>query len=200
MQQLWFRVHLAKPTPIYQVRHILSLYRNNCSPISLLILLACLSMCEFQTKLRGKLEGRVCWFWCFAEQSWPNRTLQDQRVAFGHWPACLACFRTDFKIQRTNKKYQWLASCFSHICIYLHPTIRTWDPRKRLILSVPRGFCYKFHHRAYCSGCDFKHVCFKCNGAHRSVNCNFRGSDKESPNERSPKPVSPSVANTGKSV
>jgi hypothetical protein len=72
--------------------------------------------------------------------------------------------------------------------------------RKPPILSVPRGFCYKFHRGAYCSGCDFKHVCFKCNGAHRSVNCNFRGSAKESPNERSPKPVSSSVANTGKSV
>ena len=72
--------------------------------------------------------------------------------------------------------------------------------RKPPILSVPRGFCYKFHRGAYCSGCDFKHVCFKCNGAHRSVNCNFRGSATESPNGRSPKPFSPSVANTGKSV
>jgi hypothetical protein len=76
--------------------------------------------------------------------------------------------------------------------------------RKPPILSVPRGFCYKFHRGAYCSGCNFKHVCFKCNRAHpvncNSVNCNFRGSAKESPNERSPKPVSPSVANTGKSV
>ena len=84
-----------------------------------------------------------------------------------------------------------------------HATQSQNSSRSPQNLSVPTGFCYKFHQGAYCSGCDFKHVCFKCNGAHRSVNCNFRGPAKQSPNtpsERSPKPVSPSVANTSKSV
>ena len=67
-------------------------------------------------------------------------------------------------------------------------------------LSVPGGFCYKFHRGAYCSGCEFKHVCFKCNGAHRSVNCNFRSEAKKSSNERSPRPVPSSVANTSNGV
>ena len=67
-------------------------------------------------------------------------------------------------------------------------------------VSVSKGYCYKFHRGAYCSGCDFKHACFKCHAAHRSVNCNFRGAAKKSPNDRSPKTISPSVANTGKSV
>ena len=67
-------------------------------------------------------------------------------------------------------------------------------------LSVPRGFCYKFHRGSYCSGCEFKHVCFKCNGAHRSVNCNFRSAAKKSSNERSPRPVPSSVANTSNGV
>ena len=67
-------------------------------------------------------------------------------------------------------------------------------------LSVPRGFCYKFHRGAYCPGCEFKHVSFKCNGAHRSVNCNFRSAAKKSSHERSPRPVPSSVANTSNGV
>ncbi len=50
-------------------------------------------------------------------------------------------------------------------------------------LSIPRGYCYKFHRGTYRSGCAFKHVCFKCSKAHHFVNCNFRGADQKSPNE-----------------
>ena len=42
-------------------------------------------------------------------------------------------------------------------------------------ISMPAGFCYKFHKGADCSGCAFKHDCFKCGGNHRGLNCNFRG-------------------------
>ena len=32
--------------------------------------------------------------------------------------------------------------------------------------QVPKGYCFKFHKGIPCLGCDFKHSCFKCQGAH----------------------------------
>ena len=65
-------------------------------------------------------------------------------------------------------------------------------------VSIPLGSCFKFHCGTFCAGCEFKHVCFKCNGSHRAVNCNFRGPNKPSPTEWSSKPTSTSVANASK--
>ena len=45
-------------------------------------------------------------------------------------------------------------------------------------LDVPRGYCFKFHKGGYCSGCSFKHLCAKCDGPQRAINCNFRAFSK----------------------
>lgn len=42
-------------------------------------------------------------------------------------------------------------------------------------LRIPRGFCFIYHRGGDCMGCSFKHACFKCEGSHRALNCNFRG-------------------------
>ena len=39
---------------------------------------------------------------------------------------------------------------------------------------VPKGFCRKFHRGIDCSGCNFKHQCFKCGVVHPALRCNFR--------------------------
>ena len=39
---------------------------------------------------------------------------------------------------------------------------------------IPKGFCYRFHSGKACSGCDFKHSCFKCEGSHKGSQCLFR--------------------------
>ena len=41
-------------------------------------------------------------------------------------------------------------------------------------LRVPRGFCFTYHRGGDCMGCSFRHDCFKCEGSHRALNCNFR--------------------------
>lgn len=41
--------------------------------------------------------------------------------------------------------------------------------------SIPRGYCFKFHKGKACSGCEFKHSCFKCDSLHPGLKCNFRG-------------------------
>ena len=55
--------------------------------------------------------------------------------------------------------------------------------RSRLSESsiVPKGYCFKFHKKAQCAGCSFKHSCPKCEGAHRMSICTFRSQSKQSP-------------------
>ena len=49
---------------------------------------------------------------------------------------------------------------------------------KQPFISIPRGYCFKFHKGDECFGCDFKHACFKCGGPHTGLKCNFRGPQK----------------------
>jgi hypothetical protein len=35
--------------------------------------------------------------------------------------------------------------------------------------AIPLGYCFKFHKGEACSGCEFKHSCFKCDGLHRDL-------------------------------
>ena len=64
-------------------------------------------------------------------------------------------------------------------------------------LRVPRGFCFTYHRGGDCMGCSFRHDCFKCEGSHRALNCNFRaktggiqsqnrGANKPSPHSTTP--------------
>lgn len=46
--------------------------------------------------------------------------------------------------------------------------------------AVPKGYCFKYHRGMACSGCQFKHSCFKCDGVHRATQCNFRRPDSVS--------------------
>ena len=50
---------------------------------------------------------------------------------------------------------------------------------KTPFLNIPRGHCFKFHKGDVCSGCEFKHSCFKCEGPHPALRCNFRGFSKK---------------------
>ena len=42
-------------------------------------------------------------------------------------------------------------------------------------ISIPEGYCLKYHRGGDCAGCSFKHSCCKCEGAHLALHCNFRG-------------------------
>ena len=53
----------------------------------------------------------------------------------------------------------------------------------------PKGFCWKFHNRRRCSGCSFKHQCFKCGNAHPISPC-----------QQNPKPAGGRVARLEREV
>ena len=64
----------------------------------------------------------------------------------------------------------WLRSCsFGKAQSTVSPV-----PKKANNVSVPKGFCFKFHRGIPCAGCSFKHSCFKCGKNHRGSTCNFR--------------------------
>ena len=46
---------------------------------------------------------------------------------------------------------------------------------------IPKGFCYKFHKGVPCPRSALKHICFKCDGYHRTSSCNFRPSTDRRP-------------------
>ena len=39
--------------------------------------------------------------------------------------------------------------------------------------AIPKGYCYRFQRGKECSGCAYKHVCFKCNGNHGGCSAIF---------------------------
>ena len=57
-------------------------------------------------------------------------------------------------------------------------------------LRVPKGFCFQFHKGNVCSGCSFKHACFKCGNAHPAISCNFRGPRRQPTSSSTKKPQS----------
>ena len=63
--------------------------------------------------------------------------------------------------------------------------------------QVPKGYCSKFHKGIPCLGCDFKHSCFKCQGAHSSKHCNFR-TPAEKPLSSAGRPTKSSSPHTSK--
>ena len=52
--------------------------------------------------------------------------------------------------------------------------------------SLPKGYCFKFIKGLKCSGCAFKHLCYKCEGSHQPRLCNFRPQSGTSNNDSRP--------------
>ena len=48
---------------------------------------------------------------------------------------------------------------------------RTRRPNQRPFQSFPKGVCWRFHSRQFCTGCNFKHSCFKCGSVHPATQC-----------------------------
>ena len=55
------------------------------------------------------------------------------------------------------------------------PPTSVTSTKSVFLISVPRGYCFKYHRGGDCAGCSFKHACCKCDGPHRALHCNFRG-------------------------
>ena len=60
--------------------------------------------------------------------------------------------------------------------------------------GIPKGYCFKFSKGVKCSGCAFKHLCYKCDGSHPPKRCNFRAKSKVFNNDSQPaksQPIKP---------
>ena len=70
----------------------------------------------------------------------------------------------------------WLRACTSSQAAKKVPS-QDNSQKANQGISVPKGFCVKFHKGYFCAGCSYKHLCYKCNGSHKVTNCNFRPSN-----------------------
>ena len=53
-------------------------------------------------------------------------------------------------------------------------------PSSRTRSDTPLGYCFRFSKGAECSGCQYKHLCYKCEGSHPPTSCLFRARSKAS--------------------
>ena len=48
------------------------------------------------------------------------------------------------------------------------------QPRQRFRSFFPKGTCWAFQVGKHCSGCQFKHVCYKCGTKHTGSQCSVQ--------------------------
>ena len=70
----------------------------------------------------------------------------------------------------------------------------------RPYMQIPKGFCYHFHMGRDCTGCRYKHECFKCHkGTHPASSCTFRPYNNNKAQPRAARSSTTVTPNTNKS-
>lgn len=120
-----------------------------------------------------------------------GQTIQDLAARGLNWRFYDENFRFLRQTQRTLVPWGsihgelWLRSQYSMTRKSPGPQVgqNNFAPKPRSPTAVPWGYCFKFHRGQSCTGCAFKHSCFKCQGNHRVSQCgnNFRGFNGKSP-------------------
>ena len=73
----------------------------------------------------------------------------------------------------------WIrAQSFAHIAPARSNIAQPSGRTSQLGPFVPIGSCRAFHKGVKCTGCSYKHNCFKCGAAHSAKSCNFRTSSR----------------------
>jgi hypothetical protein len=73
----------------------------------------------------------------------------------------------------------WIrAQSFAHIAPARSNIAQPSGRTSQLGPFVPIGSCRTFHKGVKCTGCSYKHTCFKCGAAHSAKSCNFRPSGR----------------------
>ena len=73
----------------------------------------------------------------------------------------------------------WIrAQSFAHITPARSNIAQPSGRTSQLGPFVPIGFCRVFHKGVKCTGCSYKHTCFKCGAAHSAKSFNFRPSGR----------------------
>ena len=65
------------------------------------------------------------------------------------------------------------------------PAVSSESSHKKYRQLFPTGFCRKFHRGDKCSGCNFKHECFKCGNRHPANQCTFLSRQQSNPKNAS---------------
>ena len=103
-----------------------------------------------------------------------SKTVQDLAANNAHW----RYYDENFRFLRQKTLFPW-DQIHWELWLQAHhmqksPTVVSSDSRNRPTRSpFPSGFCWRFHRGEKCSGCNFKHECFRCGSHHPANQCHF---------------------------
>ena len=103
-----------------------------------------------------------------------SETVRDLAAKNAHW----RYYDENFRFLRQKTLFPW-DQIHWELWLQAHhmqksPTVVSSDSRNRPTRSpFPSGFCWRFHRGEKCSGCNFKHECFRCGSHHPANQCHF---------------------------
>ena len=119
-----------------------------------------------------------------------SETVQDLAAKHAH----LRYYDENFRFLRQKTLFPW-DQIHSELWLQAYhinktaPVVSSESHRTHSRQPFPFGFCWKFHRGEKCSGCKYKHVCFKCGTQDPANQCTFPSrqrlnSPKMSPDQR----------------
>ena len=103
-----------------------------------------------------------------------SETVRDLAAKNAHW----RYYDENFRFLRQKTLFPW-DQIHCELWLQAHHKNRTAlavspeSSHKNSRQPFPTGFCWKFHPGDKCSGCNFKHECFKCGNRHPASQCTF---------------------------
>ena len=103
-----------------------------------------------------------------------SETVRDLAAKNAHW----RYYDENFRFLRQKTLFPW-DQIHWELWLQAHhmqksPTVVSSDSRNRPTRSpFPSGYCWRFHRGEKCSGCNFKHDCFRCGSHHPANQCHF---------------------------
>ena len=108
-----------------------------------------------------------------------SETVRDLAAKNAHW----RYYDENFRFLRQKTLFSW-DQIHWELWLQAHHMTKTASAfssesrNKNSRQPFPSGFCWKFHRGEKCSGCNFKHECFKCGNQHPSNQCTFPSRQK----------------------
>ena len=103
-----------------------------------------------------------------------SETVRDLAAKNAHW----RYYDENFRFLRQKALFPW-DQIHWELWLQAHhmnraaPSVSSESSHKNSRQAFLTGFCWKFHRGDKCSGCNFKHECFKCGNRHPANQCTF---------------------------
>ena len=111
-----------------------------------------------------------------------SETVRDLAAKNAHW----RYYDENFRFLRQKSllpwdQIHWELWLQAHHMNRTAPAVSPESSHKNSRQPFPTRFCWKFHRGDRCSGCNFKHECFKCGNRHPAHQCTFPSRQQPNP-------------------